>query len=117
MGYSLRPKPQSKILVIRSLLLNTLFLIRTNNNNKIKGLNSIYTHVLYDLYFLPHQFHFLSNLIPVVYEKTKMVPPSDFPSKTNVQPRHFLGGLQNYSLTLKIKNHNFFFTIDTPVVL
>jgi len=46
--------------------------------------------VLYDLYFLPPQFHFLSNLVPVVYEKTEMVPPSNFPSKTNVHPRHFL---------------------------
>jgi cbb3-type cytochrome oxidase subunit 3 len=27
----------------------------------------------------------------VVYEKTEMVPPSDFPSKTNVQPRHLTG--------------------------
>jgi hypothetical protein len=57
----------------------------------ILGLNSLYTHVLYDLYFLPPQFHFLSNLVPVVYEKTEMVPPSNFPSKTNVQPRHPIG--------------------------
>jgi len=47
--------------------------------------------VLYDLYFLPPQFHFLSNLVPVVYEKTEMVHPSNFPSKTNVQPRHPTG--------------------------
>jgi hypothetical protein len=46
--------------------------------------------MLYDLYFLPHQFHFLSNLVPVVYEKTEMVPPSDFSSKTNVHPRHWV---------------------------
>jgi hypothetical protein len=47
--------------------------------------------VLYDLYFLSPQFHFLSNLVPVIYEKTEMVPPSDFPSKTNVQPHHPTG--------------------------
>jgi hypothetical protein len=47
--------------------------------------------VLYNLYFLPPQFHFLSNLIPVVYEKTGMVPPSNFSSKTNVHPRHHTG--------------------------
>jgi hypothetical protein len=41
--------------------------------------NDSYTHFFY---FLPHQFHFLSNLVSVVYEKTEMVPPSDFPSKT-----------------------------------
>jgi hypothetical protein len=45
---------------------------------------------LYDLYFLPHQFQFLSNSVPVIYEKTEMVPPSDFPSKTNVHPRHWV---------------------------
>jgi hypothetical protein len=50
----------------------------------------IFASVLYDLYFLPHQFHFLSNLVPVVYEKTKMVSSSDFSFKTNVHPRHFL---------------------------
>jgi hypothetical protein len=38
----------------------------------------IFAHVLYDLYFLPSQFHFLSNLVPVVYEKMEIVPPSDF---------------------------------------
>jgi len=53
------------------------------------GLNTYLPPVLYDLYFLPPQFHFLSNLVPVVYEKTEMVPPSDFPSKTNVHPRHW----------------------------
>lgn len=51
----------------------------------------MYTPMLYDLYFLPPQFHFLSNLVPVVYEKTEMVPPSNFSSKTNVQPRHSTG--------------------------
>jgi hypothetical protein len=50
----------------------------------------IFAHVFYDLYFLLPQFHFLSNLVPVVYEKTEMVPLSDFPSKTNVHPQHFL---------------------------
>jgi hypothetical protein len=62
-------------------------------NSLIKkiGLNSLYTHVLYDIYFLPHQLHFLPNLVPVVYEKTEMVPPSNFPSKTNVQPHHPIG--------------------------
>jgi hypothetical protein len=54
------------------------------------GLNTYLPPVLYDLYFLPPQFHFLSNLVPVVYEKTEMVPPSDFPSKTNVHPRHWV---------------------------
>jgi hypothetical protein len=44
--------------------------------------------VLYHLYFLPSQFYFLPNLVPVVYEKTEMVPSSNLPSKTNVQPRH-----------------------------
>jgi hypothetical protein len=44
--------------------------------------------VFYDLYFLPPQFYFLSNLVHVVYEKTEMVPPSNFLSKTNVQPRN-----------------------------
>jgi hypothetical protein len=47
--------------------------------------------VLYDLYFLPPQFYFISNLVYMVYEKTKMVPPSNFPSKINVQPRHPIG--------------------------
>jgi hypothetical protein len=55
------------------------------------GLNSLYTPMLYNLYFLPPQFYFLPNLVPVVYEKTKMVPPSNFPSKTNVQSRHPTG--------------------------
>jgi hypothetical protein len=47
--------------------------------------------VLYDLYFLLSQFYILPNLVPVVYEKTEMVPPSNFSSKTNVQPRHPTG--------------------------
>jgi hypothetical protein len=46
--------------------------------------------MLYDLYFLLIQFHFLSNLVPVVYEKTEIVSPSDFPSETNVHPRHWV---------------------------
>jgi hypothetical protein len=55
------------------------------------GLNTYLPHVLYDLYFLTSQFHFLSNLVSVVYEKTEIVPPSYFPFKTNVQPRHPTG--------------------------
>jgi hypothetical protein len=55
------------------------------------GLNTYLPHVLYDLYFLPHQFYFLPNLVHVVYEKMEMVPPSNFSSKTNVQPRHPTG--------------------------
>jgi hypothetical protein len=47
--------------------------------------------VLYELYFLPPQFYFVSKLVPVVWEKTEMVHPSNFPSKTNVQPRHPTG--------------------------
>jgi hypothetical protein len=54
-------------------------------------LNTLYTPVLYDLYFLSPQFHFLSNLVLVVYEKTEMIHPSDFPSKTNVHPCHWTG--------------------------
>jgi hypothetical protein len=63
-----------------------------NNENRVYlflGLNTYLFQVLYNLYFLPLQFHFLSNLIHVVYEKTEMVPLSDFPSKTNVHPRFF----------------------------
>jgi hypothetical protein len=56
----------------------------------ILGINTYLPFVLYDIYFLSHQFHFLSNLLLVEYEKAEMVPPSDFPSKTNVHPRHFL---------------------------
>jgi len=41
--------------------------------------------------FCPHQFYFLLNLVPVVYEKTEMVHLSNFPFKTNVQPRHLTG--------------------------
>jgi hypothetical protein len=55
------------------------------------GLNTYLPHVLYDLYFLPSWFYFLSNLVHVVYEKTKMVHVSNFLSKTNVQPRHPTG--------------------------
>jgi hypothetical protein len=55
------------------------------------GLNTYLLPVLYNLYFLPLQFYFLPNLVPVVYEKTEMIPPSNFPSKTNVQPRHHTG--------------------------
>jgi len=33
---------------------------------------------------LSPQFHFLSILVSVVYEKTEMVPPSDFPSTHGV---------------------------------
>jgi hypothetical protein len=29
-------------------------------------------------------------LVPVVYEKTEMVQSSDFPSKTNVYPHHWV---------------------------
>jgi hypothetical protein len=34
--------------------------------------------------------HFLSNLVPVAYEKTEIVPPSNFSSKTNVHLRHWV---------------------------
>jgi hypothetical protein len=47
--------------------------------------------VLYELYFLPSQFYFISKLVHVVWENTEMVPPSNFLSKTNVQPRHLTG--------------------------
>jgi len=57
----------------------------------ILGLNSLYTPVLYNLYFLSPQFYFWSNLVPMVYEKMKMVPPSNFPSKTMIQPCHPTG--------------------------
>jgi hypothetical protein len=57
---------------------------------KNKGLNIYLSHVLYYLYFLFPQFHFLSNLVHVVYEKTEIVPPSDLQSKTNVHPRHWV---------------------------
>jgi hypothetical protein len=69
--------------------------------------------VLYDIYFLPPQFHFLSNLVPVVYEKTEMVPPSNFPSKTNVQSRHPTGvGVYARHLTTKKKGITDGFFID-----
>jgi len=54
-------------------------------------LNTYLAPVLYELYFLPPQFCFVTKLVPVVWEKTKMVPPSNFPFKTNVQPRHPTG--------------------------
>jgi len=38
--------------------------------------------------FCSLNFLFLSNLIHVVWEKTEMIPLSNFPSKTNVQPCH-----------------------------
>jgi hypothetical protein len=49
--------------------------------NFLFGLNTYLPIVLYDLYFLSSQFYFLSNLIPMVHEKTEMVPPSNFPSR------------------------------------
>jgi hypothetical protein len=48
-------------------------------------------HVFCKLYFLPHKFSFLSKVVPVVWEKIEMVPPSNFSSKTNVQPCHPTG--------------------------
>jgi len=54
----------------------------------ILGLNTYLAPLLYELYFLLPQFCFVPKLVPVVWEKTEMVPPSNFPSKTNVQPRH-----------------------------
>jgi hypothetical protein len=47
--------------------------------------------VFYELYFLSPQFCFVPKLVHVVWEKTKMVLPSNFSSKTNVQPRHATG--------------------------
>jgi hypothetical protein len=48
------------------------------------GLNSLYTLVLYNFYFLPSRFYFLLNLVPMVYENMEMVHSSNFSSKTNV---------------------------------
>jgi hypothetical protein len=58
---------------------------------RVKYLFTYLPLMLYDLYFLSHQFYFLLNLVHVVYEKTEMILPSDFSFKTNVQPRHPTG--------------------------
>jgi hypothetical protein len=63
-------------------------MLRSNQLLYILWLNSLYTLVLYNLYFLSPQFHFLANLVPVVYEKTEMVLSSD--SRQNLTSSHVI---------------------------
>jgi hypothetical protein len=103
--YSICPKPRMRTLIVSLIItIFTVYPTRAENSTRPevpghcktscgynKGLNTYVTLVLCDLYFLPPQFYFLSNLVPVVYEKMEMVPPSNFSSKTNVQSRHPTG--------------------------
>jgi len=80
-------------LLIFLLLLHLFFLcvIFYLRSHQYIGLNKLDTPMLYDLYFLPPQFCFVPKLVPVVWKKTEMVPPSNFRSKTIVQPRNPTG--------------------------